>query len=84
MKLNSVLLEGVVIGIEVTKRKAWLKVDSDGVVVTAYANNPMRRLIQDKIHEGMEVRLLGRLKSCFRVEMNHLEYHADKKTEVIQ
>ena len=77
MCLNSLLLEGVVVSTAKTRRRMWLTIDSDGVYVKCFATGSIAEQSAGKISEGMLVRMLGKITKGMRIELNHIEYHAD-------
>ena len=78
MCLNSVLLEGVVVSTAKTKKRMWLTIDSDGVSVKCFATGSMAERFEGRISEGMFVRTLGKITKGMKIELNHIEYRADK------
>lgn len=77
MCLNSLLLEGVVVSTAKTRRRMWLTIDSDGVYVKCFATGSMAERSAGRISEGMLVRVIGRITKGMKIELDHIEYHAD-------
>ena len=84
MCLNSVLLEGVVVSAAKTRRRMWLTIDSDGVMVKCFAKGSIAERAEGSISEGMFVRTLGKITKGMRIELNHIEYRNKKDTEVVK
>ena len=84
MCLNSVLLEGVVVSTAKTRRRMWLTIDSDGVMVKCFAKGSSAERAAERISEGMFVRMLGKITKGMRIELNHIEYRTDGNMGVMQ
>ena len=84
MCLNSVLLEGVVVSTAKTRRRMWLTIDSDGVMVKCFATGSIAERSAGMISEGMFVRTLGKITKGMRIELNYIEYRNKKDTEVVK
>ena len=82
MKLNSILLEGVVADVKATKRRVWLIIDSDGVIVKTYADKSLKKRVKDKVSKGCDVMVLGQLVKGMKVRLNHVEYRNGDEYEV--
>ena len=84
MCLNSVLLEGVVVSTAKTRRRMWLTIDSDGVMVKCFATGSIAERSAGRISEGMFVRTLGKITKGMRIDLNYIEYRNKKDTEVVK
>ena len=84
MNLNNTLLEGVVVSAAKTKRRMWLTIDSDGVMVKCFATGSMAERAAERISEGTLVRVLGKITKGMRVELSHIEYRTDGNMGVLQ
>ena len=77
MCLNSLLLEGVVVSAAKTRRRIWLTIDSDRVYVKCFATGSLAERSAGRISEGMLVKVLGKITKGMKIELHHIEYHAD-------
>lgn len=84
MCLNSVLLEGVVVSTAKTRRRMWLTIDSDGVILKCFAKGSIAERAAERISEGVFVRMLGKITKGMRIELNHIEYRNKKDTEAVE
>ena len=84
MCLNSVLLEGVVVSTAKTKRRMWLTIDSDGVMVKCFAKGSIAERAAERISEGVFVRMLGKITKGMKIDLNYIEYRNKKDTEVVK
>lgn len=84
MNLNNLLLEGTLVEMKKTRRRCWIKVDSDGVIVKMYADGDMARRMAQKLNKGDFIRVLGKVMNRMVVKLNHVEFKGNIGHEVCE